>query len=206
MTPRTIQSLRGSAALTSLLMLLTTVLGTVALATPAHADPYPAQVRTTCSIEAPNEVVRGNGIEALIDIVSDGDFEVTGKVILAFKTLDGRLITKKTTDYNGQKVKVSTGNFQSMGNYKRTLTFNPSGKAVRSCSTTTDFRVAGALLTATPPGDGNAAPNGGLDQNGILPDTGGPALLWLLLGLALLATGGGVIAYSRRNQGSPYPS
>lgn len=202
MTPRSIQSPRGSAALTCLLMLLSAV----ALATPASADPYPAQVRTTCSIEAPNEVVRGNGIDALIDIVSDGTFPVTGKVTLAFKTRDGRLVNKKTADYNGQKVKLSTGKFQAVGNYKRTLSFNPSGKAVRSCSKTTDFRVAAALATATPPGDGNAAPNGGLDQNGILPDTGGPALLWLLLGLALLATGGGVIAYSRRNQGSPYPS
>lgn len=202
MTSRTFLSLRGSAALTCLLMLLSAV----ALATPAHADPYPAQVRTTCSIEAPNEVVRGNSIEALIDIVSDGTFQVTGKITLAFKTLDGRLISKKTVDYNGQKIRLSTGKFQAVGNYKRTLSFNPSGTAMRSCSTTADFRVAAALATATPPTNGNAVPNGGLDQNGILPDTGGPALLWLLLGLALLATGGGVIAYSRRNQGSPYPS
>lgn len=197
---------RLPAALTGLLMLIATALGAVAVAAPASADPYPAQVRTTCSLEAPSEVVRGNGIDALVEIVSDGTFPVAGTISLVFTSPDGRLISKRTTQYNGQKVKITTGKFQAMGNYTRTLTFRPSGTALRPCSTTADFRVAGALATAPPTTDGNATPSGGVDQNGILPDTGGPALLWLLLGLALLVSGAGVLAYSRRNQGPAYPA
>lgn len=59
---------------------------------------------------------------------------------------------------------------------------------------------AQAVFTATD-GDGGGDDDG--DNDGLLPDTGGPAVLWLLAGLALVGSGAGIVVYSRRRAQVP---
>lgn len=49
-----------------------------------------------------------------------------------------------------------------------------------------------------------AGPGGDDDDNGSLPDTGGPNMMWLLLGTALVGAGAGGVGFGRRRQqGAP---
>jgi LPXTG-motif cell wall-anchored protein len=49
-------------------------------------------------------------------------------------------------------------------------------------------------------GDGDGNGGGGGDNGGLLPNTGGERLLWLIVGTILVVTGGGVVVASRRRE------
>jgi hypothetical protein len=50
---------------------------------------------------------------------------------------------------------------------------------------------------------GGDHPGDDTDDGGLLPDTGGPALLWLLLGVGLVGGGIATVLYARRRTSSP---
>ena len=84
--------------------------------------------------------------------------------------------------------------------YRATARFRPSDNTFKRCHDSTPFAVAAVNNhNHNPNGDNSGGPGG------LLPDTGGPALLWLLLGLGLVGGGTGAVVYSRRKQ-APAPA
>lgn len=93
--------------------------------------------------------------------------------------------------YDGGRLTLD-GPTLSQGTYVANASFAPSGDRYRPSRDTQRFHI-GATPTDHDSGDND---NGG----GLLPDTGGPFLFWLLLGAGLVGAGGGAVVYSRRRR------
>ncbi len=122
-----------------------------------------------------------------------------GKVDLTIKTSDGGSIAQrsaratevlwtKTINYNGGERTVVGPRVTRGHHYTATQHFRPFDSTFKQCRASQAFTVAAT------------DDNGPDDENpdGILPDTGGPAMLWLLLGLSLVGGGSATVVYARR--------
>jgi LPXTG-motif cell wall-anchored protein len=92
-------------------------------------------------------------------------------------------------------VLTQTGRYQVRAQFK-----TADGSVFKSCSGSAAFDIRSGQ---SPDDDPGTTPNGGDTPDGILPDTGGPHLLWLLLALTLVGSGGGLVYVARRRPRAP---
>ncbi|NYJ02365.1 LPXTG-motif cell wall-anchored protein [Nocardioides thalensis] len=104
------------------------------------------------------------------------------------------VVWTKTVHTNGRMIRL-VGPVVPEGTHKFTSTFVPDDATeCRQCQAEQVFTVS------DDDGGGDGDDDG---DNGLLPDTGGPAVLWLLAGLVLVAAGAGIVVYSRRRAEVP---
>lgn len=160
----------------------------------AVAEDYPSDLATSCQIEVPGQI-DGDHIALDVAVTSNSAAQPTGTVALSIKK-GSKSVWSDSVAYKGSPVRV-TGPRLRPGHYVARMTFHPASSVYQSCNASLGFGVSAA--SAGGPGHGAAAdgaPGSGL--GGLLPNTGGPRLALLLLGLALVVGGGGVVTGSRR--------
>lgn len=166
----------------------------------ASAEPYAPRLSTQIHIEI---VVAEPGKAVLLDVSAsanystppEGDIEV--RISAAASTARGARavaaapLFTTTVHFVGDEVRV-TGPRLPRGRYLATASFTPDNA---------DLFLASDAAMAFRIGAGAGGGPGDSDNGGAgLPDTGGPNLLWLLLGTGLLAAGAGGVTYSRRRE------
>ena len=195
-----------------LAFVLSAFLVTPGLFAPANsADDYTAGVRTSCHISVPAVVrveqsprvtvrVRPNApAPAAGTPAAQRADEPTGKVTIRI-TRAGTDIFSKTVPYNGEPVTIVGPEVTQRGRYVVHARFQTAdGSSFKSCNGNAEFVVR----SGTGP-DNNPPPDGGENPDGLLPDTGGPNLFWLVLGLALLGSGGGLVVAAKHRPGPLY--
>ncbi|TQK72345.1 MULTISPECIES: hypothetical protein [unclassified Nocardioides] len=153
------------------------LLALLGVGSPASADPYPPAVPTTCSLSVPATVV-GDRVVLRVRVSATGNAKPIGGLTV---TVDDDF--SKKLRYNGVAVKVQ-GPRVAKGQHKATATFVPDDlKNLAGCRDSSKFDVGAAQKGA---------------GKGGLPNTGGPHLGFLLAGLGLVATGGGLVERGRR--------
>ncbi len=190
----------------SVVVLAGAILGAMSfIGVPAHAatgvlDPYSPSVDTDCVLVVPNVVEPGHRVVFRVSVEANSTTSPEGKVDLTITTSDGGSIAQrstlatqvlwtKTINYHGG-VRTVVGPRVTKGHdYTATQHFRPFDSAFKQCRAAQRFAVA-------PIDDHNGPDDNGPD--GLLPDTGGPALLWLVLGLALVGGGSATVVYARR--------
>lgn len=173
---------------------------------PAHADDsYAPEVPTSCHVGAP-QVTVGQRVVLEIDVSSNSNLPEVGSVdlviftagsaraartaraALAARPVAGRVLWTRTVRYEDSPIRV-VGPRLPRGLYRVTMAFTPDSGEFIGCRNAARFRVGGG-----------GEPGGGDEDGPLLPNTGGPHLSLLVLGLALLAGGGGIVAESRRQR------
>lgn len=181
--------MRGTVLLIGAILGAATLVGAPATAVAAAPDPYSGGIVTECSISVPAHIDAGEKVRITVSVDANAADKPTGKLDLAI--LEGSdVLWSKTVDYNGGKKTVVARSLPKGDDYRATARFRPDTNQFKRCHAGTVFSV-GAINDH----------NGGPDDNGpggLLPDTGGPALMWLLLGVGLVGAGGGSVAYARR--------
>jgi hypothetical protein len=146
-------------------------------ASPASADDYTPALPTSCRVTVPATVV-GDRVVVRVRVSVAGNVQPTGTVTVAVD----KSFSKKVR-YDGVPVEV-LGPRLSRGEHKASATFVPDdAKKFSGCRDDVKFAVG--------------AEHGGGGTGG-LPNTGGPHLGFLLAGVGLVATGGGLVERGRR--------
>jgi hypothetical protein len=167
-------------------------------ATPADAAPYNPRIPTQTHIHA---VAHGAGhnVTLQIRVTANGGGTPKGTldVTVSPASAAGRAARAAsaapwhtTVAYNGGRISL-TGPSVGRGSYVATASFDASRHKFLNSNGLDRFRV------------GNGAPNDNgndTDNNGVLPGTGGPDLLWLLLGGGLVVAGAGAVVVARRQR------
>jgi hypothetical protein len=186
------------------LVLSTFGVGPVVVA-PAQAadDPYTAGVRTSCNIAVPAVVKRGTAPRIRVNVRPNGPTQGArpeGNVRVTISKAGTRIFTE-TARYRGTAIEVTGPTLTQVGRYQVRAHFETAdGSVFKSCSGTAAFDLRSGLSPVDDPG---TTPNGGETPDGLLPDTGGPHLLWLLLAVALLGSGAGLVYAARRRPRAP---
>ncbi|HWI42795.1 MAG TPA: hypothetical protein VNS81_04210 [Nocardioides sp.] len=160
----------------------------------AVAEDYPSDLATSCQVEVPG-AIDGDHIVLDVAVTANSAAQPTGTVALSIKK-GSKSVWSDSVVYKGSPIRV-TGPHLRPGHYVAKMAFQPASSVYQSCNASVGFGVSPA--SAGGPGHGSA--NAGSPGNGIgglLPNTGGPHLALLLLGLALVVGGGGVVTGSRR--------
>ncbi len=198
------------AAVLALVMSLFVV--TPGLLAPANAaDDYTAAVQTSCNIDVPAVVRAKTAPRVKVTVRPNAPAAAAGKRAAAQRadqptgTVEiniirtGTNIFSRTVPYKGRPVTVVGPVLTQTGRYVVRATFRTSdGTIFKSCHDNAAFDLqADTGPEAIDPEPGNQNPDG------LLPDTGGPNLLWLVLGLALVGSGGGLVYGANRRPGRP---
>lgn len=178
-------------------------------ASPAGAEDYPSDLATSCHIETPG-AIDGERVVVDIAVTSNSSQQPTGTAEVSISKGGGSgraapgAVWSTSVPYDGSPVRI-TGPRLKPGRYIANMAFHPSSGAYQSCTGTLAFRVSPGAVSPAGEGPGGsgaatgAAGGGGVGVGGgLLPNTGGPHLALLLLGLGLLVAGGGVVTRSRR--------
>jgi len=187
---------------------------TLAGASAQAADDYTASVRTSCNLTVPAVVQVGHTPRIRIHVRPNAPAPAagiraaqraadrpTGAVTVSIQR-GGTGIFSRTVDYNGAPVTIIGPVVNRPGHYVVNARFKTAdGTVFRSCQDTTAFDVGDDNSDGPGPGPG---PDGGDDPGGLLPDTGGPDLRWLILGLSLMVAGLGLVVAARERPRSPY--
>lgn len=184
---------------------LVPVLGTTA----ASADEYTAGVRTSCDIVVPGVVRAGADVDITVKVrpnaPAQGDdrgAKPHGQVTVTVSKGGDSLFTR-SVDYNGSAVTVPGPTLSEAGHYTVRAAFRTAdGTVFKSCRASVGLDVNAGQL----PNDDTPGPNPGIDNpGGLLPDTGGPHVMWLLLAVTLVGSGAALVyAARRRPRPSPY--
>lgn len=182
---------------------------TAATASAQAPDPYSPAVDTRCSVSVPTSVRPGARVVARARVQANSPSDPTGAVTLTVRN-HGSVVWSRTVDYPGHPIRVDGPVLGTEGSYRVTAAFRAEDpRMFRRCADAAEFAVDAVGGEQDPDRDPEQGP-GGDSLGGILPDTGGPDLLWLLLGLALVGGGAGAVVYSRRRHqggdGSPAPT
>ncbi|HWI42793.1 MAG TPA: LPXTG cell wall anchor domain-containing protein [Nocardioides sp.] len=183
--------------LTRLAALCLLIAGFVAApATIAAADPYSPKLPTQTHISAD---VQGPGKPVILHVSASANYskpptgDIKVKLFSASSTARGaravaaRPLLTTTVHFTNHAIRIE-GPRLARGKYTATAAFSPDNEALFLPSDAmTAFRVGNDEVSPTPPDDN-------------LPNTGGPDLLWLLLGGGLLAAGAGAIGFDRRRR------
>lgn len=151
---------------------------------PASADPYPPSVPTGCHVSVPGVAVGERAVVRVL-VTASGNVTATGTVDLTITSGDETTFSK-TVRYEGDELRI-VGPRLARGQHVASIRFVPDEGPLLGCRDSVRFRVGGQV-----------DPGGDVGGEATLPDTGGPHLLALLLGVGLLATGSGFVGGSRR--------
>jgi hypothetical protein len=202
--------IRKFAGLLTLVMAAFVVAPGLVASASAADDPYTNGVRTSCHISVPAVVQVGRAPRIRITVrpnapaagarAAQRAARPKGTVHLRI-TKGGSEIFSRTVAYNGSTVTVVGPVVTEPGHYVVHARFRTDdGSTFKSCHSTTAFDVR--QCDGPGPGPG---PDPGIDNpDGLLPDTGGPNLMWLLLGLALVVSGAGLVVAARDRSQNPY--
>lgn len=201
-------------------------MGGVALASaPADAakDPYQARMKTRTTVTVPVEVKPGTFIPTRVVVNPNGVIPakpntgkfssaaaappVIGHIRLTYTRVDGGFRATMSKAYNGSPIRFPGPQLNPIGRYNVSAVYVPSQNSIyRGSSDTDNSRIRTGGPGPDPDPDPGPNPNGGNNgPNGLLPDTGGPDVAWLLLGLALVGAGMGLVIASRDRRKDPYP-
>ncbi|KAA1427139.1 LPXTG cell wall anchor domain-containing protein [Nocardioides antri] len=173
------------------------------MSAPADAapDPYSPSVQTSCRIDVPAVVQPDKKFTIKVSVRANSATEPRGLIHLWITSAGQGTVWEKTVPYNGGTKKVQGPALTAGDDYEIRARFQPRDAEFAQCRGSVSFDVKSQGDQRDPDGNGNGDGDGdgdGDDQGGILPDTGGPALLWLLLGLGLVGGGTAAVVYSRR--------
>lgn len=164
--------------------------GATAAAHAAAPDPYSPAVQTSCRVQVPRAVEPGERVVVKVTVKANSPSRPTGTIRLDIDSSGGRAVWSRAVDYNGGTKQV-LGPALAKGGYEVSARFQSGDDTFAKCRGSVAFDVA-----ALGGGGGGDDDDDGI--GGLLPDTGGPALLWLLLGLGLVGGGTATVVYSRR--------
>ena len=181
--------MRGSVLLAGAILGAASVIGAPSAAHASAPDPYSGGITTECSISVPANLKVGEKVKITVKVKANSPTPPTGKLDLAI-TEHGHQLWAKTVNYNGGTKTVVARSLPKGNDYRATARFRPSDNTFKRCHAATQFAVDAA-------NDHNHHGHHG-GPGGLLPDTGGPALLWLVLGLGLVGGGTGAVVYARR--------
>lgn len=159
----------------------------------AQADnSYAPTIPTDCRVDTLSLTV-DERVELEIEVLANSTTAATGAVRLAVSKggrgqAPGQVLWTMTVRYEGSPVRV-TGPRLPRGRYLVTMLFTPDDSQYDGCRAASKLRVGG------PQDPGEDPQGGGTDE---LPDTGGPALSVLLLGLAMVTAGATTVSRSQR--------
>lgn len=191
--------MRGSVVLAGAILGAVSLVGVPAQAAATAPDPYSGKIETDCNIDVPAVVEPGKRVVIKISVSANSPTPPKGKVDLAIKTRPGgNVVWDKTVKYNGGTKTVVGPVLETGQDYTVTSRFRPSDDTFARCHASAAFAVDSAGGN-NPDGDDDNGPGG------LLPDTGGPALLWLLLGVGLVGGGSATVVYARRRS-APAPA
>lgn len=179
-----------------------------ALVAPANADDYAKGVRTSCHIAVPAVVRAKQSPRVTITVQPNApDQAAAAKAVRPSGTVEltilrgGTGIFTKTVKYSGRPVTVVGPVLREPGHYVVRATFRTAdGTVFKSCHNNDAFNVkAGSSpdVVGPHPNPGNTNPGG------LLPDTGGPDMFWLVLALVLVGSGGALVYASKRRPRAP---
>lgn len=166
---------------------------------PAQADPYTPQIPTVTHIEV---VSAEPGEPVVLEVSASANYPTPpeGDIAVSLSAASGAArgaravvaapLFSTTVHFVDQPVRVE-GPVVPRGRYTASAALTPAdGALFLPSDATTAFRIGA---------DGET---GGEDDsdNGGLPDTGGPDLIWLLLGTALVGAGAAGVGFGRRRQ------
>lgn len=195
----TFRSVIASAAMVA----ASVVLG--ASAAQAAPDPYNPSVSTECGVTVPTRVGPGQHVVVRLRVTANSTAECTGTIRVTIRrsgttatVAAGAAVWTRTVHYDGEPMSVR-GPRLPEGSYVVNSQFKPDDAAFKDC----DGRAAFTVGRGGPGDDDNNDDDN--DENGpggLLPDTGGPALLWLLVGVGLTGAGTATVVHARRRQGA----
>ncbi len=181
--------MRGSVVIAGAILGAVTLVGAPAQAAVAP-DPYSGSIETQCSIDVPAVIEPGKRVTIKVSVDANSPTPPTGRVTVTItERPGGDFVWDRTVNYNGGTKRIVGPVLDKDRRYAATARFVPSDDTFERCRASAPFAVD-AIDDNQPPDDN--------DPDGLLPDTGGPALLWLLLGLALVGGGSATVAYARR--------
>ena len=184
--------MRGSVVLAGAILGAVSLVGAPAPAVAAAPDPYSGSIETDCNIDVPSVVEPGERVVIRISVSANSPTPPKGKVDVSIKTRPGGdVVWDKTVNYNGGTKTVVGPVLERGENYTTSARFRPSDTTFSRCNANAAFAVDAAADNG-PDGDDDNGPGG------LLPDTGGPAMLWLLLGVGLVGGGSATVVYARR--------
>lgn len=191
--------MRGSVLLAGAILGAVSLVGVPAHAAATAPDPYSGKIETDCNIDVPAVVEPGKRVKIKISVSANSPTQPKGNVYLAIKTRPGgNVVWDKTVKYNGGTKTVVGPVLEEGRTYSASSSFRPSDDTFTRCRAVAEFAVDDARADNNPP-DNPESPGG------LLPDTGGPALLWLLLGVGLVGGGSATVVYARRRT-APAPA
>lgn len=198
---------RVAAALATSVVLASAAVG-AAQAVPTASDPYSSRINTETTVRTPTPIHTDTRVEISVKVTANSPDTPTGTVTLTLHSspggagqslpatadLDG---WTRTIDYAGGTERVTGPAFPKTGDWMVTAVFHPADNKFRGSRDAWIFKVIAG--SGDNPGDGD-------DNGGLLPDTGGPALLWLVLGIGLVGGGAGAVVLARRRRETAQPA
>lgn len=192
--------MRGSVVLAGAILGAVSLVGAPAQGSTAP-DPYSSKITTEVIVRTPAVVDTGVRIRISVRVKANSPLTPTGKVRLTLSPAPGgagqTLVRAggarwdRTFHYNGGTAHLTGPAFPKRGDWVLTAVFTADDPQFRDSRDTWSFSV----VPASDHHHGNNQDNG---AGGLLPDTGGPAMLWLLLGIGLVGGGSATVVYSRR--------
>ncbi len=178
-------------------------------AAPSTSDPYSTKITTKTVVRTPTPIHTETRVNISVEVTANSPASPTGTIKLTLHSSTGGAGQARTAaagpdgwtrtiSYDGGTDHVLGPAFPKVGDWLVTAVFTPADDTFRGSRDGWVFEVI----------SGNGDNNGDNDDDndgGLLPDTGGPALLWLLLGLGLVGAGGAAVVVARRRR-EPGPS
>jgi len=205
----------------ALALVLTSFMVALGLAAPANAadDDYTAGMRTSCHLSMPATIDVGDSPRIRVTVRSNGPVPAASTrgaaraaraeqphgTVTVNITRNGSSIFTRTAAYEGSPVTIVGPVINQVGRYVVNAKFRAEdGSVFRNCQDSTAFELRKGDGPDGPDGPGGPGPDGGTDNpDGLLPDTGGPNVRWLLLGMAMMIAGLGLVVASRERP-TPY--
>lgn len=189
--------MRGSVLLAGAILGAATLVGAPSAPAAAAPDPYSGGITTHCNVSVPGDLEAGERIRIKISVTANSPTPPDGKVTLVVLAGPGGGVARveyseiwsKTVTYHGGSKTVVGPRLQAAQHYKVGMKYKPGDDTFLKCQ-------GGALFAVEAANDHNGPDDNG--PGGLLPDTGGPALLWLLLGIGLVGGGTTSVVYARR--------
>lgn len=187
----------------------------------ASADPYQARVPTSTTVTVPGVVRADTAVDTRVVVRANGAAPSrpsgraaaaaatgpTGKIRLTYTRVGGGFRATMTKPYTGRAIRFAGPELPKVGRYTVRAVYVPADDSTYRSSSDTDASRVGTGGPDGPGGPGTGTdgpgPSGGTATDGLLPDTGGPDVRWLLLGLLLVGSGIGLLVAGRERR-SPY--